>query len=93
MPEDRGTMLQQLLVKIAPVLGLKPDEAGPLWDAVAARLKDAKAFFSGGQLMDGTELPGLRELFLQAQETSARLKVIEAKLVAVDGVKLKGGSK
>lgn len=95
---DRLGMIQNLLVKIAPILGLKPDEAKPLWDAVAARLRDAKAFFYGGQLTDGTPVPGVAELVRLANANQAKLEIIEAKLLSVNGVavhhvaKKKGGA-
>lgn len=77
--DERLSNLQGLLVKFAPMLGLKPEEARPLWDALAARMKDVRALIHGGQLSDGTTIPGFKELYAAIQRVEAKQdRVVDA---------------
>lgn len=58
-----ASSIPALLAKFGPLIGLKPEEAQPLWNACAARLKDLRAIVHGGQLSDGTTIPGIKELY------------------------------
>lgn len=86
-------MIQKILLKLAPVIGLNHQEAEWFWGKVADRLHDLEVLMDGGTLRSGKSFPGLVKLSEQIKkvyEDVDHLKqVIDVEPRRINGVPVK----